>query len=333
MKKLFLLFVFFFSLAYSVVSDCQHVHLGEACDESSNIYCYDNLKCFNNTCSYQNDGADCQLGTDCTSGYCYQNKCIPAFLLPGDSCEINEQCPTTLSCNNGICTGAAIGQPCGSSSYGACAAGSFCMNTGSNYVCVESLSPGETCSTQFAAISSTAEALNLCKDFKMCMQNTQSTSFICDTMFTREVNQGCTHNMACKLGLYCDNPGVTGVCKSYDDTTISCTADSQCPFGTVCNCTSGYCITVANTNANTEIQDGLSCLAQTNCVIHEDVFTMGACPLDSCLDKLKAIQCAMSNNHADTFYPPYYWDCNKSNSATGIILSFALMLACLFFIF
>ncbi|KAJ5076984.1 hypothetical protein M0811_00304 [Anaeramoeba ignava] len=307
-------------------------HLGEYCNKSENISCYQSLECVDYKCSYQNNGAYCESNESCSSHFCYNNECLGFQKVPGDSCQINEQCYTTNNCTNGICQGISIGETCLNGSRSSCEQEAFCGDFGTGYKCTESIEFEESCTSASQVLSSGDEYKNLCKDFRMCMPNGNATDFICDDIFSRDIGEYCTTHFGCKLGLYCQNPSPIGTCQNFIENTIYCENGDDCPFGTICDCNSSTCTQTGNFNSMNEIENGLSCFGEYQCLFN-DPFKLGSCAINHCLNEVKNLQCAMSTNYEDTFYTSAYWNCHSTNAQSTMILSFGLLIGSLLFFF
>ncbi|KAJ5076985.1 hypothetical protein M0811_00305 [Anaeramoeba ignava] len=320
------LLIFLFLTTFSYQCPNTFAHLGEYCNNSQDISCYDFWSVPTMFVLIK------MMELLVKVMIIAHHKFVITVQIPGDSCQINQQCYTTNNCTNGVCQGISIGEPCTNGSTSTCQKGAFCGDFGSGFVCTESINPGASCLAASQVTSSGEEMMNLCKDFRLCMPDETQTGAICGDLFSRDVGGYCSQSFGCKLGLYCQNPSPIGTCQNFAENTVTCSKNDDCPFGTACDCNSATCTQTGNFNSMNEIQNGLSCFGQYHCVFNNP-YHLGSCAMSNCLDELKALECAMSTDHKDTFYPPYYWDCKGNGAQSTMILSFGLLIGSLLFFF
>jgi len=253
--------------------------------------CASGLFCVNNTCVTDSLGDYCTSQTQCMSSSflpmnCVNNTCSYVY-GPGDSCSVNSDC-ITQNCNNSICQGIMIGQPCPTVGFPPqCSFGLYCATTNNNATtCQNRTASGQNCTTP-----------KQCMEGTTCFSSSSNGTATCQTIGTQSVGGSCMDSLACASGSMCIN----GNCTTVNSDVVSCTLNSNCTGpNALCSCSlvtgEQYCTgSEYNMPCTDEFISLQSCLASESC--SEATDAPNSCCYANCLSEYKKFSsCGCSNS-------------------------------------
>eukprot|EP01101_Sappina_pedata_P005065 TRINITY_DN2256_c0_g1_i1.p1 TRINITY_DN2256_c0_g1~~TRINITY_DN2256_c0_g1_i1.p1 ORF type:complete len:369 (-),score=93.83 TRINITY_DN2256_c0_g1_i1:112-1218(-) len=262
----------------SVGDDCKsawnfETNANDYClSNNGSLCCAENLSCYNGKCATDNLGSKCAADTDCFSVptetvACFNQTCQYVY-APGDSCSVDSDCISGLTCDNGLCAGLATGAACTSDDN--CDINNFCQLG----FCALRQSTGDGCS-----------ANRQCASGLICMDNA-----VCGTGYTVESGGSCTLTSQCEDMNICSG----GVCTSAPSSQPKCSQTSDCKNTgaqlnvCVCSLFSGesFCEPTLAQNACGLVEPDLfDCMNKNNCT--KISTNPESCTFNECYSDLK----------------------------------------------
>ena len=205
----------------------------EACARSLNGNC--DAECQSPRVGTLLAGAPCNVSYQCQSG-----SCAPVALRDGGYSECGA-CTTTIP----------LGQPCGTSSTGACAVGAYCQQGVAQSSCAEYATVGAACSAEVLC-----QSMLFCSPTQRCAQR-------------GSVAAACSADGDCSTGLACR----AGACAQLGPVGASCAgSDAPCAQGLICDDATSTCV------SPTYVKPGDSCAAPGQACVYGSCSGAGFCP-------------------------------------------------------
>ncbi|KAJ6226516.1 hypothetical protein M0813_10734 [Anaeramoeba flamelloides] len=292
-----------------ICKDCPYTKkfskIGQNCNPSSNLNCYENLFCNSNTglCEEDNTGSSCTNGNECYGGICSNGKCS-IMKNNGENCDSKAECYSN-TCNSNYCEGKLEGETCDPSLLvgNQCDQNLFCNSiTGK---CSRSFNPKEECYTSLLPYLTDYD--QVCITGYFCDPKPDYKSGYCKEFYSEKENGECGSKLSCEFGQACQDNKCT---KKYSNCNFN---TKLCPFGFYCSCDSdqstGECIEIENSSCNVTFLEFSECLKNYDCPYSES-YVSGTCGYDRCYNELRSYQCCLRSGHITTFYPYNGIDCS-----------------------
>jgi len=297
------------------------------CNQTSGNCCSMGLYCLSGTCQTDNIGGACNSSLDCRPpagagavAIGCNNKTCTYLYGAGEGCTVNSDCMFGLPCNNSMCVGLSVGQPC---IGGGCTFGYYCpLPLNGTSVCTAQMSNGQGCST-----TSQCYPGNFCFNGKCTATNSLASG------------ASCAGAMSCVEGYTCAINNKTCVAVSTSPETCSTNSDCNGIAGSLCYCSpytqNSYCSDALLDPCSSEKIDLQSCLIENNCSYPSAA--PNSCSYTNCYSDFEDSQ-SCSCSLADD----YYGDCFYSNYCGGfpiwaiiviIVVAIILVLAIVLLVF
>ncbi|KAJ3431167.1 dd-gdca protein [Anaeramoeba flamelloides] len=284
--------------------------LGESCDSSNDVECYENLWCNSKLkiCQADNTGSKCNESLECYGGICANNICSMEKEV-GDECQIDEEC-WSGNCNTerGECDGIGFNKACDPSlNYGHnCGKGLYCDYQ--SKLCLAQKKINEDCWSPIEP--NYMELTVVCASGLICDYNVQKDSGQCRLMWSGVEGSDCSSSRVCEMGLACQNNKCTKTFSECDENT------QACPVGYNCICSgdqlNGKCNQFANTDCQVYGSIVVQCLEQYNCG-SEKFFAKGTCAYENCFEEIEYLECCKQSGFENSYYLNTGFNCKKCN--------------------